>query len=76
MTSLTGSNRVQHVMRSRDAGQSHKQAPHILTCLLHATHGVQFEDPSPNLQRLREKVDLEMMLATPWVVELAQQQVN
>jgi hypothetical protein len=31
----------------------------------------QMEDPSPELQRVREKTEVEALLATPWVVEQA-----
>jgi histone acetyltransferase 1 len=33
---------------------------------------MQFEDPSPDLQLLREKMELEMMAACPWLSEPAQ----
>jgi hypothetical protein len=32
---------------------------------------LQFEDPAPGLQQLREKLELDMLLATPWVTEPA-----
>lgn len=30
-------------------------------------HDLTFEDPSDNLQRMREKLEVEMLLAAPWV---------
>ena len=33
----------------------------------------QLEDPTPELQRLREKLDLQRMAALPWLMELAAQ---
>jgi histone acetyltransferase 1 len=33
----------------------------------------QVEDPTPELQRVREKVELEALLACDWVVQQAQQ---
>ena len=32
---------------------------------------IQIEDPSENLQRVREKLEVEMLMATPWVQEQA-----
>jgi hypothetical protein len=34
---------------------------------------LQFEDPSPGLQQLREKLELQMLLGCPWVVAAAEQ---
>lgn len=31
------------------------------------------EDPTPNLQRVREKLEVEMLLAQEWVVTAARQ---
>jgi hypothetical protein len=30
----------------------------------------QFEDPSPGLQRLREKLELDMAAAYPWLTQV------
>jgi hypothetical protein len=36
---------------------------------------LQFEDPSPALQQLREKLELQMLLGCPWVVTAAENAV-
>jgi hypothetical protein len=37
----------------------------FLLCLPH-----QFEDPAPGLQRLREKLELDMAAACPWLTQV------
>jgi hypothetical protein len=43
----------------------------VLKCVAFAVPSAQFEDPSPDLQRIREKLEVEMLLECPWVVEAA-----
>lgn len=52
-------------------GRKFSRRVHAVTVLAVHAH-VQVEDPSPNLQRVREKLEVEMLQAAPWALQQAQ----
>jgi hypothetical protein len=45
-------------------------APPLTAAAAAGAAAVQFEDPAPGLQRLREKLELDMAAACPWLTQV------